>query len=387
MSAAIAIRLLALVALPLLGAAILRGGARPSEGDEDPHGKVSQANLPYRALPVFFALAAAGVVIMAFIDLRLAAAGWLFGFVFCSQAPIGSVVLLMIHRLTGGRWGEQLRPALESAALCVPVMFLFLIPVFLAAPMLFAWVHGAGTDDVRSYYLNMPFFIGRSALAFAGWSILALLIPRISGRGGELLAAGGLAFHCLIIGMVSVDWALSLEAPFISSSFGASVGVTQLIAALAWAALRSPLPRNDPATGDIGGLLLAFVLGITYLDFMAFLVIWYSDLPHKVFWFVERDRFPWTVIAAVVFVIGSVSPILSLLLSRVRNDGLLLKVVSCAALVGLAFYYVYIVLPPFGTMALVPGFLALAAISLVLTMLARAKRNAAAEHRGVAYGR
>lgn len=273
----------------------------------------------------------------------------------------------------------------------------------LDAGWLFSWrVRGAGT---KLFALG-----GRGALG-AGGGRCERLWGRGNGRVGprparcddlhcalnrnsnessalvQLLAAGGLAFHCLIIGMVSVDWALSLEAPFISSSFGASVGVTQLIAALAWAALRSPLPRNDPATGDIGGLLLAFVLGITYLDFMAFLVIWYSDLPHKVFWFVERDRFPWTVIAAVVFVIGSVSPILSLLLSRVRNDGLLLKVVSCAALVGLAFYYVYLVLPPFGTMALVPGFLALAAISLVLTMLARAKRNAAAEHRGVAYGR
>ena len=75
--------------------------------------------------------------------------------------------------------------------------------------------------DVLSYYLNTPFFIGRSLIAIAGWSVLAFLLPRTTGRPGQFVAAVGLVFHCVVISVVAVDWVLTLEPPFISSSFGA----------------------------------------------------------------------------------------------------------------------------------------------------------------------
>src|SRR5262249_5844917 len=155
-------------------------------------------------------------------------------------------------------------------------------------------------------------FIGRSILALAIWSIFSVLIRRMSERHALLTAGLGLLLYGIMISTVAIDWFLSLEPPFVSSSFGASVGIMQLITAMAWAALLAPEPAGDPVAGDIGALLLAFVLGITYVDFMAVLVIWYGDLPHRVFWFVERDRLPWSAIAAAAFILGSVAPILAL---------------------------------------------------------------------------
>ena len=45
------------------------------------------------------------------------------------------------------------------------------------------------------------------------------------------------------------------------------------------------LRLDEPATRDLGGLMLAVILGLIYIDFMAVLVIWYGDLPRKVDWF------------------------------------------------------------------------------------------------------
>ena len=90
---------------------------------------------------------------------------------------------------------------------------------------------------------------------------------------------------------------MSLEAPFTSSSFGASVAISSLVGALALTALARADACGDPAVGDLGGLLLATILGITYIDFMAVLVIWYGDLPHEEIWFVARDRWPWNAVA------------------------------------------------------------------------------------------
>ncbi len=317
------------------------------------------------------AAAGAGLVVLAIFEPRQAAAGWLVGFLFWSQIPIGSLVLTMIHVLTGGRWGWVLRPVLAPAMATIPWLLIAILPIFVAVPALYPWTHqiSAVKPDVASHYLNVPFFIGRSVIALAVWSVLSVLVRRAELRGNILTAGIGLLLYGVLISSVAIDWFISLEPPFISSSFGASVGIMQLIAAMAWAALVAPEPQGNSAVGDIGELLLAFVLGITYVDFMAFLVIWYGDLPHKIFWFVVRDRFPWSALAGAWFVLGSVVPILSLLLGRVRRSRFALRLVATSVLAGSLLYTAYLIAPPFGAKALIPAALATIVIGVVQTLL------------------
>jgi hypothetical protein len=314
------------------------------------------------------ALAAAALAALAFIEPKEAAAGWLVSFAFWSQVPIGSLTLLMIHRLTGGRWGEALRPALESAACAIPWLLVLIVPILLALPVLYPWARdpGAAPPDVSIHYLNGPLFIARSIVALAGWSALAILLPRLRGRAGQLLAAVGLVFHGVMVSSIAVDWMLSLEPPFVSSSFGASVAITQLVAAMAWVAVSSIGSADERVVGDIGGFLLAFALGITYVDFMAVLVIWYGDLPHEVLWFIERTRPPWLALGLGAFILASVVPILGLLLAGVRTGRRGLRAVATSALLGLALYHIYLIAPPFGAAALPPALLALIAPGLLL---------------------
>ncbi|MGB6344349.1 MAG: hypothetical protein WBG15_16710, partial [Xanthobacteraceae bacterium] len=304
----------------------------------------------------------------ALLDPKAAAAGWLVGLAFWAQLLVGALTLIMIHRLTGGRWGEVAAPVIEPAAAAVPLLVVLAIPLFMSIPTLYPWPHqpAAIKTDVLSYYLNIPSFIVRALLALIGWSALALFLPRVNGRSGRFLAAHGLVFHALIISFVSIDWYLSLEAPFTSSSFGASVAVTSLVSALAFTALLAPIPEDDAAIGDIGGLLLATVLGITYIDFMAVLVIWYGDLPREEIWFVERDRWPWDAVAAAAFLLASVVPVLALLLAKVRNARRPLRAVGACVLIGVACYHAYLIAPLAGWRALVAALVAVSGIGLAL---------------------
>jgi hypothetical protein len=314
------------------------------------------------------AWAAVLLIAAALLEPKVAAAGWLVGFAFWAQILVGSLTLIMIHRLTGGRWGEIAAPVIEPAAAAVPLLILLAIPLFISIPTLYPWPHqpAAIKTDVLSYYLNIPAFIVRALLALIGWSALAFFLPRINGRSGRFLAAHGLVFHALIISFVSIDWYLSLEAPFTSSSFGASVAITSLVGALAFTALLAPLPEGNPAIGDIGGLLLATVLGITYIDFMAVLVIWYGDLPHEEIWFVERDRWPWDAVAAAAFVLASLLPVLALLLSKVRNARRPLRAVGACVLIGLACHDAYLIAPSAGWRALITALIAIIGVGLAL---------------------
>lgn len=318
------------------------------------------------ALFIVAGVAAAGLIASAIVEPKMAGAGWLVGFAFWAQIFLGSLTLVMIHRLTSGRWGEIIAPVIEPCTAAVPLLVALAIPLFAAIPVIYPWFHHPGSvkSDVLSFYLNAPAFIVRSAIALVGWSALAFLLPRSAGPANQLLAALGLVFHALVISSVSIDWYLSPEAPFTSSSFGASVAISSLVAALAWAAIWVPAAEHDPAIGDVGGLLLATVLGLTYIDFMAVLVIWYGDLPREEAWFVARDRFPWPLLAVIAFVLGSVVPILALIQASFRNVRTRLRAVGALTLAGIAVYDTYLIAPPAGAAALITALLAIAGIGL-----------------------
>jgi hypothetical protein len=318
------------------------------------------------------AWAAAILIVIACFDPRASAAGWLVGFAFWAQILVGALTLSMIHRLTGGRWGDAAAPAIAPAAEAMPLLILLAIPLFLAAPVLYPWWHrpDAIKPDVLSHYLNAPAFIVRSLIALVGWSALAWFLPRNSGPRGQLLAALGLAFHALVISSVAVDWFLSFEAPFTSSSFGASIAISSLAAALAWATVTPPASKEDEtAFGDIGALLLTTILGLAYIDFMAVLVIWYGDIPREEIWFVERANLPWSFLATASFVLVVLLPVAALLLSQVRNNRRPLRVVGACVLAGLCCYDTYLIAPPAGIAALVTALTAIVGIGLALTAI------------------
>lgn len=296
------------------------------------------------------------------------AAGWLIGFLFWSQILIGCLLLLMIHRLTSGRWGETIASVIVPAVIAIPALLLLGVPFFIAIPALYPWFHDASTikPDVLSLYLNAPLFVVRSLVALGGWVVLSMILLRTEGdRRGKLVAALGLTFSAIAVSSVGIDWYLSEEAPFASSSFGASVAVTQLIAGMAWALLCGPEAESDNNIGDLGALLLAFILGLTYIDFMAVLVIWYGDVPREETWFVVRG--PWLPLGIVSFFLISVIPIFSLLLARVRASRGALRLLGALVLVGLGFYDAYLIAPAHGVASLFWALLSVATIGLALS--------------------
>jgi hypothetical protein len=199
-------------------------------------------------------------------------------------------------------------------------------------------------------------------IALAGWSALAIILPRLRGMAGQLCAACGLVFHAVAITLVSFDWILSIEPPFISTSFGLSVAITQIVAALAFAALLLPEDIDARIARDLGGLMLAMTLAITYVDFMAVLIIWYGDLPNKVFWLVERAATPWRGLAIASFLLAAVGPVLLLLLARVRESPIALRRTAILIFVGQACYHAVLLAPTFGAWSLAPALVALLAI-------------------------
>jgi hypothetical protein len=322
---------------------------------------------------VTFGIAAAAVLALA-IGLGFAlppvAQGWLIAFVVLSGIPTGSLVLLLIHRLVGGRWGEALSPALRPAALLIPAVAVAFLPVACGAAGIFPWaMQGAETAPGVGLYLNLPFFIIRAAIALGGWSVLAILAAQ--ARCPPLLAGLGLVFYGVTISLVAVDWILSVDPRFVSTAFAATIAIQQILSGLAFAAVAVPEGPDARATGDLGSFLIAALLGVVYLGLMSYIVSWYGDLPDKAAWYNMRSTggWGWTIVAALV--VGAALPFALLLNGRLRRDPAWLRMVGVLILIGVALHVAWLFGPAFGVASLVPAALSGALLAGLSIPLAR----------------
>ena len=121
---------------------------------------------------------------------------------------------------------------------------------------------------------------------------------------------------------------------------------------------------------------------------MALLVTWYGDLPDRVFWFVERTHWPWSLIAGLAFVFGSVVPIFALFLGRWRGSPRALRTIAAITLVGILLFDMYLVAPAFNALAIGAGSLAAIAIgALFVAFLAMPWAQAPLRRRRLVHGR
>lgn len=314
-----------------------------------------------RLLPLALGvLALVAWLVLAVIAPAPALQGWLIGFVFTASLSIGSLVVILIWRLVGGRWGEAFAPELEPAARATPLLIPFVLPILIGLPLIYPWAAtpGALKPDVHAFYLNAPFFILRTAVALGGWSALAILLPRIEGPRGRLGAALGLAFHGIAVTLIGVDWIISVEPSWTSSNFGMDFATQQLAAAFAFAALQARARAPDQAAGDVAGFLFATIIGLTYLEFMNYLVIWYGDRPSLDKWYTSRAAWPWQTAAWVSLAFG-VAAVVLLAARRAFGTHRAVALVGACVLAGLLSYQVWLMAPTHGAGCLVPALFAL----------------------------
>jgi hypothetical protein len=281
------------------------------------------------------------------VPIKVLLRGWLVCFAILSCIPLGSLIWLLIHRLTGGEWGLAGATVLRPAAAMSPLLILLFIPVLAGLRHIYPWAADS-TDipaDVAHWYLNGASFLIRAAIALVGWSLLALVFA--AGLGSRLLAGLGLAFFGLSISLVAVDWYLSLEPHYVATAFAATIAIQQLLAALAATALIGPPAIEGKTAGDIGGLLIATLLGVVYLGFMTFVVSWYGDLPDKAAWLLKRSSMAWLSVLLAALVTGALLPFAMLIVRAVRHSRLGLRVASALILVGTALHFSWLLVPAF----------------------------------------
>jgi len=270
---------------------------------------------------------------------------YLWAWLFALALSLGALANLMVLALTGGAWGETVRPALAAAARALPAVALLFAPVLLGAQLLFP-----GHDDA-GWWQRQPLFTLRALAYLALWSWLAGAWRRAPCAG---LAAAGLVIYAFSVSLAAFDWIVALEPGWYSSGFGLVVGVGQMLVAFAFAVAAAyafgSAACDEAARGrwhDLGNLLLTYVLTWAYLAYTQFLVIWSENLPREIAWYLPRLQTSWVWLGGALVALHFALP-LAILLSRVakRSPALLAALAATLVVAHLADVY-WLVMPAF----------------------------------------
>jgi len=282
---------------------------------------------------------------------------YLFAFLFCLGLSLGAMANLMLHELTGGRWGLPIRRPWTAATRLVPLNMGLFVPLLFGLPLVYHWI-GSSSPEVtaKHWWLNESFFLVRAAFYLLIWTILAWRWLSIAARTDEARppalrrwSALGLILYGLTLSLAAVDWIMSLLPQWYSTTFGLLIGTSQMLSGMAlgaaacafWPGARTAAARLQ----DFGNLLLMYVMSWAYLAFTQYLVIWAEDLPQETAWFIPRLQTSWRWLTLVVLLLQFALPFALLLLRAVKRASRYLGPLAVVLLVGQLLFNFYLVMP------------------------------------------
>ncbi|NDE00122.1 hypothetical protein EB008_07545, partial [bacterium] len=98
---------------------------------------------------------------------------YLIAYIYFFAIGAGSLALLMIQHVSGGAWGFSIRRLLEAGSRTLLLLAVLFIPLLFGLPEIYPWARPDALKDriieLKSGYLNVPFFIIRQAIFFSIW--------------------------------------------------------------------------------------------------------------------------------------------------------------------------------------------------------------------------
>lgn len=229
---------------------------------------------------------------------------------FVLALSLSGVFFIAVHVLGQSGWHTSIQRIPEAMGAYLPIAFIGMIIVLFGVKDIYHWAHNTYHDAIltdKKAYLNIPFFILRMVIYFAGWIILGRSMWRASinlDRTGDLkwfrkhttYSALFVVFFAITISASSWDWLMSIDVHWFSTLYGWYIFSGLLVSGIAMIILLLIILRslgyfqhvNDEHFHDLGKYLFAFSIFWTYLWFSQYMLIWYSNIPEETKYFVQR---------------------------------------------------------------------------------------------------
>jgi hypothetical protein len=283
------------------------------------------------AIPLTIAAAAGWAITLLHPGDNVFYRAYLLGYMWVLGLALGSLALLMLYHTTGGAWGTVIRRQLEAATQTLWALAIGFVPLLIGIHRLYPWAQDqwlANHTDVQptaTHYLNVPFFLLRAVIYFVAWIALAAWLNKVSNRQDREsgnwdkplrhVSGVGLLIYALTVTFATVDWLMSLSAPWVSSIYGFLILAGQALISLSFAViilagLTKYAPMKDVVKPDQvldhGKLLLAFTMLWGWFTLSQWLIIWAGNLPDEISWYLDRfspgwHAFAWFIVMGQFF--------------------------------------------------------------------------------------
>ncbi|MFO8148154.1 MAG: quinol:cytochrome C oxidoreductase [Bacteroidota bacterium] len=281
---------------------------------------------------------------------------------FFFMIALGTLVFYALQYAAQAGWSPVLFRVMEGiTAYLLPgsiIIFIILLLSGLHLNHLFIWMDPeiVAHDEIiqaKSGYLNVTFFLIRALIYLGGWNLFRYLLRRNSLRMDEdsndnkwfkqnfKLSAGFLVFFIVTESMMSWDWIMSLDPHWFSTLFGWYVLSSMIVSAITVIALVSIYLKsrgyleyvNDSHIHDLAKFMFGFSIFWTYLWFSQYMLIWYSNIPEEVTYFVTRIE-DYSLPFFGMVVMNFVFPILLLMNSDYKRVNLFVIMAGIIVLLG-----------------------------------------------------
>lgn len=240
--------------------------------------------------------------------------------IFFFLISVGVLAFYAIQHAAQAGWSPVVFRVMEGITAYVPVGAVIVFLLLLASVLhinhnhLFIWMDKevVANDAIiqgKSSFLNVPFFLIRAAIFMAGWCWYRHLSRKISirqdnepGNATSLhkkmvkASATFLVFFIVTESISAWDWIMSLDPHWFSTLFGWYVFASFFVSGITVIALTTIYLKskglleyvNQSHIHDLAKFMFAFSIFWTYLWFSQFMLIWYSNIPEEVTYFIQR---------------------------------------------------------------------------------------------------
>ncbi|MFC1725783.1 hypothetical protein ACFL4T_09160 [candidate division KSB1 bacterium] len=317
----------------------------------------------------------AGIIISVigyFVDSTQFFYSYLTSFVFWITISLGGLFFVLLHHLANAKWSNPSRRLTENVMIILPVMAIFFIPIIFGIKELYHWSHEdiVAADHLlqkKTPYLNVTFFLVRTAGYFLVWFIFSTVLYKTSIRQDseytesrvrrfKKLSPPGMILFALTATFASFDWLMSLDAHWYSTIFGVYIFSGSFLAILSFIILIALYLRSNGILlnvittkhfNDLGRLLFTFVIFWAYITFSQYFLIWYANIPEETVWFIHRWNGSWKYISMIIIFGHFIIPFFVLITAAAKKN---LKILAGTSIWLLVMHWIdiyWIVMPNF----------------------------------------
>jgi hypothetical protein len=294
---------------------------------------------------------------------------------------IAAIFFLALQYVAEMAWGVTTQRIFQAIMAFLPIGAVVLLIVFIASSLhlnhLYHWMadgvmeEGHENYDAiiagKSAYLNQPFFWARTIMYLAVWFYFAKWFRKNSIEEDKLNLEGSvspiykkaiiksvlfIAFFAYTSSSSAWDWLMAIDVHWFSTMFGwyafSGMWVSMMIVAVV---LIQYLKKNgylkevnSSHVHDIGKWMFAISCLWSYLWFCQFMLIWYSNIPEEVTYYVQRFN-DYRGVYLGTFFINFLLPFFVLMSRDAKRNGIFLIPVALIIFIGHWLDVLIMVLP------------------------------------------